>query len=415
MARKPLKNKIQQFGFKLNAIEDPRAYKLGASPLPLVVLQEDGDWSKYLPNPETQGTPNWDTYGCTVYGTENALQILEKRLFGESTEWAERFNYNIAGVNPPGHDPHDIAETFRKSGVIEYGLLPMTKTLEEYRKPRPMDKKLLDKGQEYPYELMHEWLWQRNISQEDRAFLIRNYLKYSPLGVSVTAWSKEGDVYVDRGQRNTHWVVIIGEEKGKGWKIYDSYEPHIKVISYDHNIEVCKRYQLVKKDPQIPLMWKIINKIKELIGLVESQQKETVLPKKNLLLEEAVKWLGKDASPKDLVSDTLACAESCSNIIKQILPDFKIVTGTYSLYENLKKDKRFREIKEQKLGAIIISPTGMGNGAIKNGHVGIFTQESIIASNDSDSGLWSQNFTLNGWKNRYEKNGGYPIYYFEMV
>ena len=235
---------IKNYGLKLNETEDPKAYKLGATELPKEVMKKDGDWSDHLPNNERQFTSSFDTYGCTIFGTENIQQILEHAIHGKTGEYDERYNYNLVKISPPGADPHDAAESFRNDGVLS-GVLPMTKTYKEYAKPRPMPNKYIELGIAHPYELKHQWLWQRSLSKEHRTKLIREYLKYSPLGVSVTAWHKRGGVYVDEGRRNTHWTVIYGEEKGKGWKVLDSYPPFKKILSYDHDIQVCKRYTLV--------------------------------------------------------------------------------------------------------------------------------------------------------------------------
>ena len=126
---------------------------------------------------------------------------------------------------------------------------------------------------------------------------------------------------------------------------------------------------------------------------------------------EARKWLGKDASPSDLAPEDRACAESVSNIVRQVLPDFPLVTGTYILWEKLKKDRRFKVTLEAKPGCIIISPTGTGNGQII-GHTGIFTDKWVMSS-DGTHGTWKENYTLDGWVQRYRKIGGFHVYFFE--
>ncbi len=70
---------IKNYGLKLNDVPDLAAYKLGAIELPKDTLAPDGQWDAWLPKDELQITPNYDTYGCTIYGTENILQTLEKQ------------------------------------------------------------------------------------------------------------------------------------------------------------------------------------------------------------------------------------------------------------------------------------------------------------------------------------------------
>jgi hypothetical protein len=97
---------------------------------------------------------------------------------------------------------------------------------------------------------------------------MKEALKYSPLGVSVTAWYEEDGVYVDRGQLNNHWCVCYGyiEDEGETyWKIFDSYDHSTKMLHPDHNISFCKRYSLSVKSEQKVSVWeRFINWIKSL-------------------------------------------------------------------------------------------------------------------------------------------------------
>lgn len=117
------------------------------------------------------------------------------------------------------------------------------------------------------------------LTKEEKTKLIKEHLKYSPLGVSVTAWSEKDGVYVDNGQRNTHWTMLYGWTD-KGWKIYDSYAPHRKILSFDHNIEVSKRYSLVlsTRKEQLNIFSKILQIMAELLGLVDKPQFSTPPP-----------------------------------------------------------------------------------------------------------------------------------------
>lgn len=270
---------IKNYGFLLNEIEDPKAYKLGSVELPKIVIREDGQYDDFLPSDELQYTPNFDTYGCTIFGTENIQQTLERVHYGKSSEYDERYNYNLVEIIPPGADPHDAAESFRKDGVIS-GQLPMTETSEEFSKPRPMPTKYVSLGIAHPYELRHQWLWRSPRDKTTRTKLIKEYLRYGPLGVSVTAWEEENGVYVDRGLQNTHWTILYGWNE-KGWKIYDSYPPHKKVLSYDHNIESCKRYQLIPntRKEQSNLIQQWLNLLLQWLGLIRAKNEPQVPPR----------------------------------------------------------------------------------------------------------------------------------------
>ena len=282
-----MKNEIKNYGFRLNTVEDLAAYKLGGIELPKYVLRIDGQWDAFLPREELQFTPKYDSFGCTIYGTENIQQTLEKFHNGQTQEYSERYNYNLVKIVPPGADPHDAAQSFKNDGVIPYDLLPITDTLEEYSKPRPVPNNLIAEGIAHPWELRHQWLWDIPTDKNTQRSLIQEYLRYSPLGVSVTAWSEKNGVYVDNGQRNTHWVMLYGWNKS-GWLVFDSYAPHKKVLSYDHNMEVCKRYQLVAstRKQQISIMQQLLNALWSLLGLLKVEESNLPITPPNLPINQ---------------------------------------------------------------------------------------------------------------------------------
>lgn len=132
------------------------------------------------------------------------------------------------------------------------------------------------------------------------------------------------------------------------------------------------------------------------------------------LLEIAKAFVGKDISPNDVAPDELGCAESVSEAIRKIYPDFSIIVSTKMLFDRLNNDKRFRRTTDLDAGNVIISPTGMGNGKII-GHTGIIGEDQIIYSNDSIKGTWEKNYTITSWVNRYRKIGGFPLYVFKIL
>jgi len=239
----------KNYGLKISTTPDPKAYKIGGVSLPKIVLQPDGDWSNYLPVYEPQFGGDWDTYGCVIWGNQNAIEIILKKITGIEYNFSERFNYIIGNVQPPGSDPHEQLEYMRKYGVIDQIILSMTKTYEEFITPKPMTPTLLDKGKNWGYELQHQYVWNGNQTLDQQKVLIKEYLQYSPLGVTVTAWFQENGVYVDRGESNTHWCVLYGIAEN-GYKVFDSYDQSQKILSFNHHISVCKRYSLAKKKPQ---------------------------------------------------------------------------------------------------------------------------------------------------------------------
>lgn len=254
--------------------EDNSAYVLGAiGGLPRVVLQPNRDWTPYLPKYEPQAV-NFETWGCTVWGTQNCAETLLARVVSPEIEWnfSERFNYIIAGIKEPGADPHYVIETIREHGLIANYLLPMTTTYAEFLTPKPMTDNFLEEGLKFKFELKHEyvWKWGDNPTKEERIAKIREALQYSPLGVTVSAWFEENGVYVDNGQPNNHWCMLFGESE-KGWMIFDSYDQSIKTLSFDHKIAMCKRFHLEPstKLQQVSLLQKALALVQQLFSLMK--------------------------------------------------------------------------------------------------------------------------------------------------
>ncbi len=160
---------------------------------------------------------------------------------------------------------------------------------------------------------------------------------------------------------------------------------------------------------------KQVNILERLIRqlILARQKKSGKKSRQALLYEQARLHIGRDASPMDIVSDDLGCAESVTNIIAKVI-DFPIIVGTATLYERLSKDTRFTRVNEHAgPGTIVVSPTGSGNGKIR-GHTGILGPDKSIMSNDSVLAIWRQNYTIDSWTARYKGIGNLPITYFRL-
>jgi hypothetical protein len=134
---------------------------------------------------------------------------------------------------------------------------------------------------------------------------------------------------------------------------------------------------------------------------------------KKTLLSVAESQLNKDVTPKDTVPDEVACASVVSTLLKEVYPETPHITGTYTLWEYLKKN--FTELKEPEAGCIVICPTGLGNkGAI--GHVWIDMGDGTYASNNSfgrNKGLFTKNYTFDTIRKNYVEKNGFKIFFFK--
>lgn len=127
--------------------------------------------------------------------------------------------------------------------------------------------------------------------------------------------------------------------------------------------------------------------------------------------------LGTDVSPRDGAPDIVGCAETASEIIRKIDPTFPIILGTWTLWEELDRNSKFKKVVVPEPGVLLISPTGTSKNpkVAFPGHVGFFLDGKKIASNSSANGLFEQNYTLETWRDRWEKKGGYPIYCYKLI
>lgn len=136
------------------------------------------------------------------------------------------------------------------------------------------------------------------------------------------------------------------------------------------------------------------------------------------LYATAVASLGTDMSPADIAPDSLACAESINGVFKACFGEpigtGSALTSTTALWKLVQNDTRF-EVPDAPLpGDIVISPTGTStHGARVHGHVGVWGKNDVM-SNDSNTGLWTDNYTHDAWYNVFTITLGFPVYFFRV-
>ena len=181
-----------------------------------------------------------------------------------------------------------------------------------------------------------------------------------------------------------------------------------------------KHFKLEKLSLTIFLLGKVKSLLIQLKIMKEKQLiQDPVLPStpqpitlQEELYQEALKWIGKDASPLDHAPDWLGCAESVSSVINRVTP-FPIITGTWTLMSNLNFSKKFEPISfgELKRGDLLLYPTGQMKSSIV-GHVFICGDNGRLMSNNSKTGLWDDVYTIATARERWENKGGYkPMCY----
>lgn len=167
----------------------------------------------------------------------------------------------------------------------------------------------------------------------------------------------------------------------------------------------------------LSLKRQILNLEKELLGLLNIQ---TMTQAEERIYTQAKLHLGQHVTLDETVPAEVGCAEAVSYILKAagISDGATGIAGTASLYQWLLNSPLFQKIDNLEQGALIISPTGQGNGTIE-GHTGVvaafnteFPNDFGILSNDSASGKFLETWSGNRWKQYYGQTGSLPVYLF---
>lgn len=144
-------------------------------------------------------------------------------------------------------------------------------------------------------------------------------------------------------------------------------------------------------------------------------------PTETKIYNTAKACLGKHITLNSNVPNEVGCAESVSYVLTN-----SDITGipaggfasTSALFDWLSSNPSFERLEAPEQGAILVSPTGHGNGTIE-GHTGIvaaygayYPYEYGILSNNSDNGLFQEKWSLLSWWQYYGLKGALPLAFF---
>lgn len=167
-------------------------------------------------------------------------------LYRLNVNYSERFLAIASGTDPikGGNNPQKVAETARKKGFVDEGILPFDSTLNnltEYY--APLTGPTLQKGKEWlnKWSFKHDWLSNGSLIPPET---LKKALTYSPLGIAVYAWAQGEDGFYVRPEqaKDIHWVELRGYKDGKYWIVCDSYSPFTKKLAWDYPFYFAKRY-----------------------------------------------------------------------------------------------------------------------------------------------------------------------------
>lgn len=137
------------------------------------------------------------------------------------------------------------------------------------------------------------------------------------------------------------------------------------------------------------------------------------------LYRTAARFLGYPMKLDHNVPNLYACASSLSGILQKAgvhgLPALGI-PGTAALNAWLASSGYFMRVNTPQPGDIVMSPSpaNPAPGQLAHGHCGVLANHGIC-SNDSDTGLWREEWTLPRWLNYYGSYGKLPVLYYRWI
>jgi hypothetical protein len=263
-----MKDEPKNYGFIKPVIED-KHYRFGSGDVSLATPpQPDGQWDAFVPKDEFQNIRGIETYGCTLYGSENQTETYLKRMSGGEYNYSERALGVEVGLKPPGADPQKVYEKIRKIGLALDSLLPFDSSvtsIKDFYSPVPLPADVKKSEQDFlnSYVFQHDWVADGNKTTPE---IMKTALQYSPLGVAVYAWAtNDGDIYVRLGD-DCHWVCIYGYVDGQYWKCFDSYDNTHKKLVWDFGFFFVKRINVEKN--LIPYQKSFLDILKSYLAII---------------------------------------------------------------------------------------------------------------------------------------------------
>ncbi|TXG77200.1 peptidoglycan-binding protein [Candidatus Dojkabacteria bacterium] len=142
-------------------------------------------------------------------------------------------------------------------------------------------------------------------------------------------------------------------------------------------------------------------------------------PKSEIFFNTAMSFVGKDVTPRDVINDEVACMETIDTIHYTAFGEYingkQITVSTMKALPILLNSPKWKRVYKPEKGAILLYPTGYGNGNLSNGHIFVCDGRGGLYSNSSATGIFERNYSDSTAKHRYETIGGFPPYYFKLI
>jgi hypothetical protein len=438
--------------------QDGTEWRFGGLSQPGLVHIPENERDQYLPLGEVQTAKDGDDEDCATRGP---LNILEAQFtyayrngifYPELCTWLEdngyvgpdkritfsnRFNAIKSGTTRLGNSMKAPLQSIHSDGLIPEKLLPNDPTLTFAEYMDGITAAMNDLGKEFKkrFFINYEQVQPMHMDDlyKDEMIVLAGYAWPQPVnGEYPDPGDKEAN-HVFLGVRNPKHTILdnykdaIGSFFKKLAANYTLYEYGYRVYISGQNVpeitdQVLQTFSLFNLWSAFAAWWTaftlgpkppppVIKSLEIDPPSAPIEPPPDIETPQEKLLEASHAALGHDLTPEDAVPDEVDCAESLSVVLGNALGSFKLLTYTPDLAAALKADPRFEATLDFEPGNVIVSPTIPGN--IYPGHCGVLAENNRIHSNESNTGLWTDNFSVANWIARYKTKGKMHVYLFK--
>jgi len=365
-----------------------------------------------------------------TYLYQNNKLLEDNRLFLElhgyvndgRITFSDRFTAVLSGTTRQGNSLKAPLDAIRKHGLIPKSMLPKQDGMswEDYHKPTAITPKMRSLGAEFAqrFSIFYEKVYPVHLAEA---------LKDHMVGVAGHAWpTPVNGIYPRTNNQINHAFLLYSLPKYQAFDNYlDEYRqddftkslaPDFAFFDYAYRVYIGSQ-QL----PAGPSITDALNALKlALDALLAYLLDQKASPAKRLYTQ-ALKHLGRDASPNDEAPDELGCADSVQEIYKAEFGRYvgPIKTNaTWVMKGHLDASPNFKKVDTPQAGDIIISETRWIGDVQQIGHVGICGPAGVIYSNNSfgrDKGTFTANFTQASWKASYQTKKGLKVTLYRPI
>jgi len=235
-------------------------YRLGGiSALPREVLQEDGQWHKYIPQVEYQTKCGLESMACVSFSALNCIEMLLHRKLKAKRNYSDRFLAKVSGTTHSGNYLTAVAATIRNQGIV-------LETAWDWDECMTWDQYYA----EPPEGLMTQAdvFVQKYIVEYEFVHLdLMEALQYAPIQIAIDAYGPIVDGITqpkaNSGPAN-HAITLVGYKEGEYWHVIDHYLLETRKLAWEYPIPHAMRYHIEERNP-IPPMDLEENKLYQLV------------------------------------------------------------------------------------------------------------------------------------------------------